>query len=316
MSNNSIISNISTFTDEELRDPSFSKAHQFISDKWFKVIGFQRFTRNHIYSHYAEQLKQSNDVTKTKGYIARALLYMASTGELNLSGDYFRFANKEDEEVKWWEETGENELDIKMPCQLEDYCRFSKPFLGIVAGLSNAGKSAFMLKTIQLNYDKWGDKIHYFCSEGQQDLKEKFDYLKIEKPPKFHTHRRLDNFQDVIVPNAFNIVDYLRVKSEAMYAIQDDILAIHKKTGDEGIALIALQKPPGRDLAYGGMFTVFDPTFYISIDKTQGGKPKIKFVKVKKPRKPDMDIYRWYIECQISHGADMQKVHEGTEDKE
>ena len=172
-----------------------------------------------------------------------------------------------------------------------------------------------MLKTIQLNYQTWGDKLYYFCSEGQQDLKEKFEWLRIPVPPPFHTYRRLTAFQDVIMPDGFNIIDYLRVKSEAMYAIQDDILAIMEKLSS-GIALIALQKPPGRDLAYGGMFTSFDPTFYISIDKMDGiGKAKIKFVKVKKPKQTEdkIDIYRRYIECSISHGADMQKLNEGTE---
>ncbi len=316
----------STSKTDPLDDPSFKKAHQWLIDNWFPVVGNQRFRREDIYRHFASELGQLSQnghtvkadtatVTKRKKYIAQALTYMVQQGMLRLRGDYFQRTNNTLEEIAWWQGAAPEDVDIKLPCQLEQYCRFSRPLLGIVAGVSNAGKTAFMMKTIQLNEEKWGDQLYYFCSEGEMDLREKFQWLRISIPPKFHCYRRLEGFQDVVVPDGFNIIDYLRVKPEAMYGIQDDIFAIYSKL-TTGIALIAIQKPPGRELGYGGMFTLFDPTFYISIDKASSGRTKIKFVKVKKPRIMDdgIDIYRRYIECSVIRGADMQKVSEGTED--
>lgn len=175
--------------------------------------------------------------------------------------------------------------------------------------------TSFLVKAIQLNYEQWGDKMHFFCREGFSDLKEKFQYLKIPIPPKFHTYRRFDNFQDVVVPDGFNVIDYLKVDTNAMYHVEHDIEAILRRLTTGGVALIGMQKPPGRDTAYGGEFTKMDCTFYISIDKLP--KPfsaKIKFVKVKKPKPNQYDIYRRYVECSISHGADMQRTNVGTED--
>jgi len=227
----------------------------------------------------------------------------------------YRIIVRDSNEVKWWEQQeGEDDIQgIRLPFDLENYCTFSNPFVGVVAGATNAGKTAFFVKTVQLNYVAWGDKIHFFCREGFSDLKAKFTYLGIPIPPKFHTYRRFDHFQDVIVPDGFNIVDYLKVDTNAMYTVEKDIEAILKRLKSGGIALIGMQKPPGRDTAYGGEFTRMDPTFYISLDKFGYRQVKVKFVKVKKP-KGNIDIYERYFEAKIvGNGSDFTDIHTGTE---
>ncbi len=190
----------------------------------------------------------------------------------------YRVVDEGADEVRWWESEATNEIVIWLPMGIQSYARITKPSVIILAGETGKGKTTFMCKTVDLNRDLWRNNMYFFEYDSPLQLKEKFTHLQqpFSIPPPFQTKRKYDHFEDVIVPDALNLVDYIRVDMNAPYAVMNDIKAILKKLGDTGIAVIGLQKPPGRDTAYGGEATKFDCELYISM---QWGK--ITFAKIR-----------------------------------
>jgi hypothetical protein len=86
---------------------------------------------------------------------------------------------------------------------------------------------------------------------------------------KFKPYERSGNFSDVIKPDAINIIDYLEI-SDTFYNIGGMLTAIYEKLND-GIAIIALQKTPGKDIGRGGSFSVEKPRLYVSISNDYPG---------------------------------------------
>jgi len=224
------------------------------------------------------------------------------------SDGWFRPKDMELEELEWWVTEGKG-VDIKLPMGLHKYCEFYLPCVILVSGLYNQGKTAFLMNIVNLNMDNFD--IRLFLSEGGELLKKRMDKLNsfIPKPPPFKSYHRRDNFQDIIFPHAFNIIDYLRVDADNLMASWNDIGAIANKLGKDGVAVIAMQKPPGRKLAYGGPGTAFEPQLYMWIDKGRCG-----FEKIKVPKPSDVDPYSLVFNFTIKNGVNFEDLHTTTTD--
>lgn len=214
---------------------------------------------------------------------------------------WWRAADKSLEEEQWWNRNGDEAEDcITLPLGINKYAHLTVPSLVLVAGLYNQGKTAFCLNVVKLNIDKWKDNTFLFASEGLEQLSWKFRKLLpfIDKPPPFKVYRRFDNFADVIVPNGLNIVDYLRTDMDKPYTVTNKLVEINKALGPEGVAVVAMQKPPGRKIAFGGTSTGAEPTLYLSIDKGY-----LEFEKIKAPKPMDIDPYHTKIHFKIAQGV-------------
>ena len=254
--------------------------------------------------------KENNYSYNQRRCIYNKLYYLSNSKEcstLVLKDKWYRKVNLELEELKWWETDENNVLDLTLPLGLHDYATFYRPCLIVVAGLYNQGKTAFLINILNLNMEKFD--THLFLSEGAEQLKMRLKGLNthIPNPPPFKAYRRLVNFSDVIKPDGLNIIDYLRVNPEKSFTVATDLFEIYSKL-NQGIAVVALQKPPGRDEAYGGAWTAFDPSMYISIDKGN-----LKLVRVKTPRQTEIDIYKTHWEFKITKGVNFVDVHRITE---
>ncbi len=223
---------------------------------------------------------------------------------------WWRPVDKSIEELCWWDGDGEIGDSLLLPLGINKYCYIPKPSLIIVAGKYNAGKTAFCINIVNLNLELWENKLDFYVSEGAEMMRAKFEALNsyIPKPPPFKMYRRTENFADVINPNRLSVVDYLRVDMDRPYAIGNALFAIYNKLGDEGIAVVAMQKPPGeRKLAFGGASTAFEPTLYIGMDKDTLGFEKVKVPKL------ETDPYAVKIQFRISKGVNFIDVHEVIE---
>ncbi len=223
---------------------------------------------------------------------------------------WWRKADREVQEVCWWETDGEVSDNLILPLGLNKYCYIPTPSLIIVAGKYNSGKTAFCINLVNLNLEKWANKINFFVSEGAEMMGIKFKNLNscIPKPPPFKMFRRTENFADVVEPDALNVIDYLRVDMTQTYAVGQKLFEIFNKLKN-GIAVVAMQKPPGdRKLAYGGAGTAFEPTLYIAMDKDWLG-----FEKIKVPKIVDIDPYALKIQFHIDKGVNFLDVHEVIE---
>jgi hypothetical protein len=151
--------------------------------------------------------------------------------------------------------------------------------IAVVAGEPDSGKTAYLLNIVKDN--QHAHEIHYFSSEmGAMELRsrlELFPDIDINQW-SFHAKERAANFQDVIRPDGFNIIDFLEIH-DAFYTIGGMLKSIHDRLKD-GVAVIAIQKGKGVELGRGGSFSVEKPRLYLSLSNDYPGH-SIKIVKCK-----------------------------------
>ena len=162
---------------------------------------------------------------------------------------WYRAIDKEYDTLNFKGKNPTGYFDIKYPFALEEYVRTPRRSVVVVGGSVDAGKSGFAHNLIALNYGKY--KIILFDSENSD--------AEIEERLSKHdgymdwaddlVRSRSDDFEDVIEPDALNIIDYLEAP-ENLWEIRRPLRRIRDKLG-QGVAVIMLQKPEGRDLPYG-----------------------------------------------------------------
>ena len=143
----------------------------------------------------------------------------------------------------------------------------------IIAGESNAGKSAMCLSIVESNMNIW--ECQYLSSElNGAKLKKRISLFEtpqeLWKMPAYDRH---DNYHDALLPNAINIIDFLMVTDD-FWKVGTQIKDIHislRKTG--GIAIIALQKDPHKEFGRGGDITRELASLYVTL--SQPGRAKI-----------------------------------------
>lgn len=178
----------------------------------------------------------------------------------------YRRIEDEIEESNWIDADIET-VDLVYPFGIERMVLTGKKGIVVIAGTSNAGKTAFLLNMIVNNMNR-GFKISYFSSEiGKGGMKRralKFGYDLEDWRGKFKFYERAADFADVVKPDEINIIDYLDVTDE-FYKIGGYIKEIFDKL-NEGVAIIAIQKNPGNDYGLGGMRSMEKAQLYLSID--------------------------------------------------
>lgn len=220
---------------------------------------------------------------------------------------WWRPLDKSLEELAWWNNDGTLSDKLILPLNMNKYCYIPLPSLVIIAGKYNTGKTAMCINIVNLNLEGWANKLDFYVSEGAEMMKTKFDRLNsfIPKPPPFKMYRRTEHFADVIEPDHLSVIDYLRVDMSKTYEIGNELFAIFNRLKN-GIAIVAMQKPPGeRKLAFGGAATAFEPTLYIAMDKDV-----ISFEKIKVIKPLTYDPYAVKIKFKIRDGVNFVDVSE------
>ncbi len=182
----------------------------------------------------------------------------------NKAGCYRRVDSEIDEMN--WEDAPTKDLSIDYPLGIHELVKTYPTNIVIVAGTSNSGKTSLLLDLARRNANKF--PIHYFNSEmGLSELKMRLDLFENadrELWKKIKFYERGDNFDDVIKPDAINIIDYLEVLDD-FWKVGASIKAIHNKLKN-GIAIIALQKNKGAELGRGGSLGLEKPRIYLSME--------------------------------------------------
>lgn len=158
---------------------------------------------------------------------------------------------------------------INLPFQLEDLVEIHKSNIIVVAGESNAGKTAFCLNIAKMNRNL--QPVNYLSSEMNEGTELRIRLEKFQIPLTYWDPNmvkyRLDNFPDVIQPDALNIIDYLDEGEEGeAYKMAYRIRKIAAKLKN-GIAVIALQKKSDKEWAFGGEATMNTARLYITLTR-------------------------------------------------
>jgi len=185
--------------------------------------------------------------------------------------------------------------DASLPFDLEEYVCMPRGAIVVIAGESNAGKTAATLDCLWKNYMWNVEDLTYFSSEmGEDEYKDRLRYFSTKK--KFYEnvefHHRSSDFSDLIVGDKSDgvvFIDYLEALGDKGYAgIENDITDIWESLRN-GIAIINLQKTTGSALARGGDGTKSKSRLYLSLSQgykcSDGGWVNVcKVIKSKIPR--------------------------------
>ena len=185
----------------------------------------------------------------------------------------YRLIKTELQELNWKEATVDF-LDIDWPLDLNTQIKTTPGDIIIIAGESDSGKTAFALDFIVRNHKKY--KINYFSSQlGESKLKQRLEPRTDVRWQElcFKAWNKMENFVDVLFPDEINIIDFLMVTQD-FWIIGDIIKNIHKKIkGHKGIALVCIQKSPGKEYGRGGDLSLDLAELYITFER--GGIAKI-----------------------------------------
>lgn len=188
----------------------------------------------------------------------------------------FRIVKSNAEEIKFDNVDESAVIPLVLPFQISNYVEIYQKNVILVAGESNAGKTCFLYNVARDNMDIMTTVFFTNNEATPQEIAKRLKPLGVPIPPPFKIYERYDNYADVIVPDALNIIDYLDMNSE-VYLAGDEIERVHQKL-HKGIAVIGMQLPPPaktlfrgvekiqhRSLAYGGAFTIKKPVLYLNL---------------------------------------------------
>lgn len=206
--------------------------------------------------------------------------------------------------------SGDNQkaFSLDFPLGIGELAQIYPGSIILVAGTSNAGKTGFILTTLGATLQRERKEakerervkdntregtrlpldemltagIRYFNSEmGPEEILEWEETIGYPLHQDVQFINRSGDFQDVLLPDGINVIDYLEVYDE-FYKIGSTISEIHANLNN-GIAIIAIQKKHGAEYGLGGQFSVWKARLAIALEKTETNVRIAKLTKVKKP---------------------------------
>jgi len=185
------------------------------------------------------------------------------------SGKY-RFINTEINKIDWQNADRSKKLNVKWAFPIHDLCFLYPGNIVVVAGSSDAGKTALLMDFAARNH--YDFDVNYFSSEmGEDELQGRI--VLFEEAGLFpacdwdgiNFVERSRDFADLVEPNKINIIDYLEM-NDNFFNVGGTILSIWEKIAGTGLAIIAIQKEPKADLGRGGQFSMEKARIYLTMD--------------------------------------------------
>lgn len=148
-------------------------------------------------------------------------------------------------------------IQINLPLAIESMLNAYNRNLIVIQGLSNTGKTAFLMEIARLNKKNFSP-IKYINTEMDAseikdrierrniDLEDFLSYVQFFLVKSTHMSGAI---RYEIEPNGLNLVDYLHLEDATLMATEMDKI---QERLDNGIAVVAIQKYFGKDMGYGG----------------------------------------------------------------
>jgi hypothetical protein len=194
----------------------------------------------------------------------------------------WRFVNRQLEELNYKQLAVTTPLPIVMPLGISELVNLHQGNLVVLAGTTNAGKTAFALEIIRLNNTSPMACYYFYSEGGAHELRDRLDKcpgMSIEEW-KFKLFSRATNFADVIAPDCLNVIDYLELTDD-FYLVNKHLTDICNRIGT-GLAVVCIQKKKLAEFARGGELSAEKARLYIALDEAEGqSNARAKIVKGK-----------------------------------
>ncbi len=183
-----------------------------------------------------------------------------------------------------WQSVGSKiDSGLILPFDLRSHVFIYPDTTTIVAGSKSSGKTGFLYRTVVLNMQFIKVVLLTNLEGGLGMLKDRFDAMDIDipVPAPFETKFVTDHFHQYIKhPKTLYVIDYIDApEGTDFFMIGAQVKKIDQKLQGLGSnAVIGLQKPAGRDTAFGGEQTLKAATLYLAMDSN-----KLKIVDAKVP---------------------------------
>jgi hypothetical protein len=257
-----------------------------------------------IYSAEFRSLRHLSSLEEQKN-LSKILTRLCDEGLIQRYGNKsgcFRIIDTTEEEIDFLN-CPTDCLDLKWPFEIERYVRIFRKNIVIIAGAPDSGKTAFLLNFVEMNMNS--QQIFYFSSEmsgtefkdRMSNFERKLDSWKVK------LIERGSNFQDVIRPDAVNIIDFLEIHDD-FYKVGGLIKDIYDRL-DKGTAIIALQKNLNAPLGLGGYRSMEKARLYLSIEKHV-----LKMVKAKNWVNGEINPNDMELHFKIRNGCDFYTVRD------
>ena len=274
----------------------YAKALQRLRVEFFPTYRGKTFTSEDVYRFF--QIDRKPNAVEAKraiGQVLYKLSHVNKNAELEQYGKTYRLIDRSLNIIEWWKATKGDTLKIRWPRGIEDNTSFGfedsiliyPRDLIVIAGEGNSAKTSMCLNLTVENMDIY--PCYYFTSEFNApkffDRMGYFDWVKLYKEdgtPKFVLAEQAEHWQDVIQPNAINIVDWIYLDDE-MWKIRTVMKNIIANL-ERGIAVVVLQKRSYKQVGEGGEGTKDLASVYFTIRNDKELKrPVLKVEKVKTP---------------------------------
>jgi len=231
-----------------------------------------RFSIEQVYAAFPEYCKTG----ESKRYISKCLHKLIQAGILERATGtrhgYFQRIENELQPMDFLHAVGKP-VKLWLPFGLDKMVKIYPSNIIIIAGQKSAGKTTISLNIAWQNRHDWD--VNYFNSEmASEELRAKLELFEdielMDWAENVTFWPRSNRFHQVVKTGTdkLNIIDYMHVSGDNFPYVGQWILEVHEKVINTGaITIICLQKPPGRDLGYGGTGTLDIPRLYLAAQK-------------------------------------------------
>ncbi len=238
-------------------------------------------------SEIAKELKLSSRVDMKN--LSKVLERLRKENLIAKYGDrrgQFRVVDKSMAPMDWKSCDVSQTVDFRLPLGLHKLMYLYPKNIIVIAGDTNAGKTAYLLNCVRENADNF--EIDYFTNDlTPEELKKRISRFQeagmdIEPFDKCNFRGRTKDFLDVMDPDKVTIIDYLSIVEEA-YRVANTLDDIYNKLR-KGICIVAIQKKIGQKLGRAGDFAMERPRLYFTLEKG-----RVYLMKMKNLINPDKD---------------------------
>ena len=156
---------------------------------------------------------------------------------------------------------------LELPLNLHEIVKLYPKNVILVAGEKDAGKTSFAMNAAYMNREII--PVRYINSEmGEKELEDRiilFPDRSFEEWNKIAWIEKSSKFEDVIEPNALNIIDFLEIGADA-YAVADDIKRVFDRL-EKGLIMILMQKRSYKEFAVGGEATLEKARLAVNLER-------------------------------------------------